>query len=121
MSQLIQIKKQLTFEEICPSWTRILASYGGWEKTPKSEYFGGTFNSRSLSNTKCCIVGEAHGDNDEYWFRPGRGQRENPCEICTIFSVNFCGTDVYQQIHNEQEFEKAKSEFVAHFNEAHVK
>ena len=58
-----QTHKPLTFEEIVPTWTRILEENGGWDKTiVKSMFEANDGEIISLDHINSCIVGEAHGN-----------------------------------------------------------
>ena len=92
MYKLIQIKKQLTFEEICPYWAKELRR--------------GTASKGLLNNFTQCIVGEAHGFNSDYSY----ASLNSFCQECFDYSFDFGGKDL-SQIDN----------FVAHWNEKHVK
>ena len=61
MSELIQIKKLLTLEDIAPNWARSIKM--------------GDYNREELNQNKYCVVGEAHGYADRYG-----------CEKCNGFS-----------------------------------
>jgi len=108
MSELLQEKKTLTFEEICPKWTQRLINMTQQER----EEYG-----LKLIGCSVCFVGEAHG-----------GNQYGGCEEC----LNFCGFQAgglcYQFSANNwykpmdwEEFEQTKQAFVKHFNEVHVK
>lgn len=112
MSELIQKKKVLTFEELCPEWSALISQYGGFSKIPKifrTVRYGG---KRTLSDYRRCIVGEAHGGGS-YW--PSVDEIGVKCSGCVSFSMSFYET------HNEEYYETEKSDFVQHFNEVHVK
>ena len=91
MSELVQIKKQLTFEQICPLWSQYL-----------SNPLGGHHPRLCIDDSKYCIVGEAHG-----WH----SNTEHRCMECRKFSFDFCYSD---------RFETLKTLFVEHWNEKHV-
>jgi len=112
MSKLIQEKRVLTFEELCPDWTKIISLHGGFSETRDDIGCMKENNKRNLTNHKCCVVGEAHGGGS-YW--PFCGEPGIKCYACIRFSMDFFG------YHDEEYYEMKKTEFVQHFNEVHVK
>ena len=110
MSELVQIKKLLTFEEICPMWFTALT--GG----PKSEIL-------DWVSFKYCIVGEAHGFDRSYMTDSSK-----TCLECFQFSggLPFTGMTIlnllmrYDWSREELENHPVVKDFVRHFNECHV-
>jgi len=101
MSELLQEKKTLTFEEICPKWSQRIS-----EGTP--------IESSELTDSRFCIVGEAWGGSDEYRVQ---------CPQCNRFSgfgnvEGLCGPLRFGEY---EIFEQRKEKFVNHFNNVHVK
>ena len=74
--KLIQVKKQLTFEEICPQWAQKLCD--------RDKSFIGDFTH--------CIVGEAHGFSMDYSCIGSRSY----CKECYDYSYDFGGDDLSQ-------------------------
>ena len=79
--QLIQIRKLLTFAEICPGWIKALPIFlnQGIEES-------GIVGDLNMGSHKYCIVGEAHGFNMNYLYEGD----PNYCEDCRGFSYDFC-------------------------------
>ena len=92
MSELVQIKKQLTFEQLCPKWAKIIKQCGC---IPISIFSG-------IYNYRCCIVGEAHDWNNNY-----------ECDLCYSFA------DRFTRISLRASHDVLIDEFVEHFNECH--
>src|SRR6188508_93220 len=70
MSELIQEKKTLSFEEICPIRFKILTGKRGY--TPDNDVV-------NIADPKCCIVGEAHKFESKDYEYGG-------CNTCNNFS-----------------------------------
>ena len=121
MSLLKQENKQLTFEEICPMWYKILTGQANY--TPKTSPI-------DIGTHKYCVVGESHGfksEDDE--------DRYEGCRTCEDFSFDWSknNQDFYHQftekngvdlkIVTPEELDRNPivQKFVKHFNEAHVK
>jgi hypothetical protein len=113
---LEQKKKFLTFEELCKEWSALIAGH-----LPRKEFHYQSMDlmagiwfvdskgkDRYLSDPRCCMVGEAHGDDGSYY---------HSCNECTRYSDQF-----YNQRHiiGEESFEILKNDFVNHFNEVHI-
>ena len=106
MSELIQKKKQITFEELCPEWTEIIRKEEGFENVKHYEFYG----ERKLSRSDVCIVGEAwKGHSSYYWERDS-----NYCGSCACFS------DVFLASQGDKHFEVLKQHFMEHWNVTHV-
>ena len=109
MSELIQSKKELTFEEICPYHSSIL---GQWDKLSIEDKQLEIFKIRH--DPSKCFVGEAHG-GDSSW---------DGCRVCSDYGFAMTGG---LPIHFDlfgidwEGFEKNKQGFVKHWNECHVK
>ena len=119
MSELIQEKKTLSFEEICPIWFKILTGKRGY--TPDRDVV-------NISDPKYCIVGEAHK------FESGKGYDYGGCETCTNFSygvdendfyhnfqTGFCSQNVKILTESEVRNDPLVKDFVNHWNEVHTK
>ena len=76
MYKLIQLKKQLTFEEICPQWTQKLHDA----------------DLSFIGDFRHCIVGEAHGFNPDYSY----SSINSFCQECFDYSFDFGGKDLSQ-------------------------
>lgn len=64
-----QIHKPLTFEEIVPTWTRLLEENGGWSMEMVKRMFEATDGEIiSLDHINSCLVGEAHGNQPTHLF-----------------------------------------------------
>ena len=120
MSLTKQEKKQLTFEEICPMWYKILTGQANY--TPKTSPI-------DIGDHKYCVVGESHT------FKSGDDGRYEGCIACEDFSFSWDDDeqDFYHQftenwgmdlkIVTPEELDRnpVVQKFVKHFNEAHVK
>ena len=100
--------KQLTFEELCPEWSMHLAKMksvrGITNNINKACFTGKNQKEYNLLNRTCCIVGEAWKGKDTY----------GGCPDCEEFSGDdFLGFNTFRQ------FNKAKNEFVSHWNKDH--
>ena len=58
----IQVQETLTFEDICPVFSGLLAENGGWEKTKNMSFKSKDGDVKDLMVCKSCVVGEAHGN-----------------------------------------------------------
>ena len=103
MSELTQVKKQLTFEEICPLWYSYLI--GG----PKSR-------DLHIGKHQFCVVGEANGfDLDK--VRECDDCRHNHAYYLIRININRSyGPLTPEEINNNP----AVIEFVNHWNERHI-
>lgn len=98
MSQLlIQKRKLLTFEQICPEWAADIKKQG---------LHAMTITGKGLGYIDTCIVGEAHG-GDPYYH----------CEQCDYYSMRF-PLMVVNSLHNN-ELQYTIDKFVDHWNESH--
>jgi len=128
MSQLIQLKKLKTFQELCPRWYHQLKA----NHPIQDEHL-------DIHSASRCIVGEAHGFRLDYWnpflltdsiirqiIMPADYLRfkENPeqytgdgCMECTEYAFFL---PCFKRVGgNPLELELGK--FIDHFNEVHVK
>jgi len=106
MSELIQVKKQVTFEELCPKWSEAI------RKGHISDNLGYLFHQ--------CIVGEAYSFKHNGY---------NGCQICEAYAYRLvCSggraaisiiADTLLFIDHEL-FEREKSWFMRHWNKCHV-
>lgn len=120
MSELIQEKKLLTFEEICKEWSNFFSNLiecnymirDNQLTNFKHNFIGTDKKLYSIISAESCFVGEAHGRNRNY-NDPGN---PNYCQDCHYFSMY-----KFVCVENEIEFEEVKTDFVNHFNEVHVK
>jgi hypothetical protein len=101
MSEIIQEKKQLTFEDIAPLWYQYLT---GGKKSRVLE----------MGDYQYCVVGESHG------FKTA------DCFECHKFGLYFIPLDAevkYEEPYTPSELNKLPDvqAFVKHFNEVHVK
>lgn len=60
MQQQVQIQRTYSFEEICPTWSRLLADNGGFIENLHVRYESLDGDLKSLTEPNSCIVGEAH-------------------------------------------------------------
>ncbi len=63
MQELVQTTKTeevLTFEDICPDFNMLIREHG-WNGCVGKSFKVGK-KDRTLKNTMCCIMGEAHGN-----------------------------------------------------------
>lgn len=106
MSELVQVKKLLTFEEICPRWAAKL-KHGITDDHVDSPLI--------MSSHRLCIVGEANGFSDDY-------VRRSLCIDCDMHSMRlykrYGGYSIDEDPHGT--FEQDIFDFVKHFNECHV-
>lgn len=93
-SELIQIKKYKTFEEICPNWYKVL------------KYDRGVCRLSILYHGSC-IVGEAHGFSSGYM---------KECNECLKFSEDFVDV-VYES--DKSELDSLINNFTEHYNNKH--
>ena len=96
----IQRKKQLTFENICPQWSVAVPEY-----LTKMWFVNHSY--LDISNSKYCIVGEAHGFNTDYTDSTSTQY----CKTCSKFSDAFCYIEGLQE---------NKEAFVQHWNTKHI-
>jgi hypothetical protein len=115
MSLLKQEKKMLSFEEICPQWSRRIANYENLTTKEKQEI------QNDLRNPSKCFVGEAHEFRGMNYYKC----RECNCDfsgyatpngLCHNFNSHKFGLKF-----DWAEFNRRKEAFVKHFNEVHVK
>ena len=99
MSELIQVKKQLTLEDIAPNWARSISM--------------GEYNREELNQPKYCVVGEAHGYADRY----GCAKCFN-YSMTIFFSAYYNGTKELRE--DLTKHKQILTEFVDHWNEHHV-
>ena len=111
MSELETQKKQLTFEEICPTWSLRISH---WEEQNLEQV------EKDLSSSADCVVGEAWGNTRGY-FNNGATIKPNMCNECTKFALYDGGLCGPIETGDWKKFEIRKEAFVKHFNEAHVK
>ena len=93
MSELVQVKKQVTFEQLCPDWAKTIKQCG---------YIPISISS-GIYQYKYCIVGEAHGWSKDY-----------KCDSCMTFADRFACTSL------RASHDFLIDKFVEHFNECHV-
>ncbi len=60
MQEQVQVEKILSFEEICPAFSKLIAENGGWDKTVDLRFQAEDGKVRDIGECKNCIVGEAH-------------------------------------------------------------
>lgn len=112
-TKLIQKKKEITFEELCPRWTQAINMK--W-----------IIPGLDVSHDKC-IVGEAHGFHPYYAY----GDDEEFCQYCHDISVRMVnlGGGAPVQLFDERDdvyvdhekLEVYKKSFMKHWNKCHVK
>ena len=77
MSELIQVKKSLTFEEICPLWA---------DRIKRGDLIGRE-GCTDIHNASRCVVGEAYKFSEVPPYMRGY---DNYCECCLDYSRLFC-------------------------------
>ena len=110
LSELIQVKKQITFEQLCPKWFKSIQT--------------GVLESGLDGGFSHCIVGEAYGFKGPY-----------NCSECNVHAtglVNWDGgsgaisigvgyNDAWKVAEIKEElFEQRKEAFMEHWNEKHT-
>ena len=91
-------KGKLTFEELCPKFSRIIPRF----KVTQQYVFG----DLDLSEPRCCVVGEAFGFDDSYWSN---------CQKCIDFSCKFRSILMIPP----EKRQWLVNRFTAHFNRTH--
>ena len=103
MSQeLVSVKKQITFEELCPRWAKIIHNLS---KTTKTRF---VVEHKVVDILVCkrCVVGEAHSFNDDYCIE---------CNRCSNYSSVFAELLTKAPAERRTYIER----FVNHFNKYH--
>jgi hypothetical protein len=108
--QLEQVKKQITFEELCPKWSEAIRN--------RRIAVGAGIST----GYKCCIVGEAHGF--DYGYSQLQGGQVRGCDTCQILAVRLVPGSIIHfrdgSLHiDNKNFERHKEEFMKHWNEKH--
>ena len=104
MSQeLITVKKQMSFEDICPRWSNIIHKLSRTTKTR----FRKESKVIDIMSAKICVVGEAFGFDDTYWANCGR---------CRNYSTRFSDLLKFSPSKRRASIER----FVNHFNKNHL-
>lgn len=62
MQEQVQIQKTLSFEEICPEISRIIADQGGFMEMRKAQFKAEDGSTRTIMDSNSCLVSEAHND-----------------------------------------------------------
>ena len=96
-------KNKLSFDEICPRWSKIIHRV---LKTEKSR-FRQDHKNLNISDCRKCIVGEAYGFDASYWATCGK---------CRDYSCGF--TSILTE--NPSVRRTSIDRFVNHFNKAHL-
>lgn len=60
MQEQVQVEKDLTFEDIVPEWSDILAQNGGFIENRRATFEAKDGDRRTIMNCANCLVGEAH-------------------------------------------------------------
>ena len=107
-TQKEETKKELTFEEICPTWSRRIANYDELSEAEKIEII------QQLSYPDKCFMGEARGF--EYGF--------SKCLDCCDFGLYYSDKSLVSEFSlskklNWNKFNLKKEAFVKHWNEKH--
>ena len=103
MSQELRtVKKQMSFEDICPRWSQVIHKISKTNKT----IFKMEHKMIDIGVALTCVVGEAHGFNDAYWEDCGR---------CRNYSGKFASLLIKTPSHRRRSIER----FVNHFNKFH--
>jgi hypothetical protein len=55
-------KKELTFEDINPEWSGIIAEQGGFINNRKANFESSDGKSRTIMACNSCVLGEGHGN-----------------------------------------------------------
>ncbi|MDX1373552.1 MAG: hypothetical protein R3321_13855 [Nitrososphaeraceae archaeon] len=95
--QLINVHKQKTFSEICPTWSKILKE---------------GLNTGDIGLSDRCIVGEAWGWSNKYDI-----YGSNECKECHSFSYSFPCTISFK---SKTELNLQINNFTKHYNKCHV-
>lgn len=106
---LVTKKKILSFEDICPQWSKYLAETQQFNFNSSAAFIGDDQKLYDLVQPKCCIVGEAHREDDY-----SSELDDAYCKKCDKFSY-----DVFD-VRGSRSFEKFKEKFIAHFNQKHT-
>jgi len=107
----VQIQKFLTFEDICPRWSKVFHTQ---KKTQKTKYRVDRKNL-DIEDCKKCVVGEAHGfpnDADTGY----KNKDGSTCKKCYKYSVNIPRSLEESPYNRRIRVER----FVNHFNQYHV-
>jgi len=103
MSQeLVSVKKQITFEELCPRWSKLIHRLS---KTSRTRFIV-EHKVIDIMTCKRCVVGEAHGFKDDYWM---------DCSRCGNYSGRFASLLTKTPAERRTSIER----FVNHFNKYH--
>jgi len=104
MSQeLISVKKQISFEELCPRWSKVIHKLS---RTAKTRFIKES-KVIDIMSAKICVVGEAFGFDDTYWADCGR---------CRAYSGRFASLLHKTPSERRRHIER----FVSHFNKFHL-
>ena len=60
MQEQVQVEKDLTFEDIVPEWSDILAQNGGFMENRRATFEAKDGKHKTIMNCASCLVGEAH-------------------------------------------------------------
>jgi len=60
MQEQVQVERTLSFEEICPEFSQIIADAGGFEAIKEGRYESSDGDVKDVQNYSNCIVGSAH-------------------------------------------------------------
>ncbi|MEE9409696.1 MAG: hypothetical protein V3V41_02085 [Candidatus Heimdallarchaeota archaeon] len=101
-------KKALTFEQINPKWCHIIHR----EPATKQVIFNQNHTIIDLTNPKYCVVGEAHGNNGDYFDYT----KDDFCQNCFNHAIRF----PYLMEEPPSERRSEVERFVDHWNSEHV-
>jgi len=60
MQEQVQVERTLTFEEICPDFSQIVAENDGFMGLAANKYLAQDGQVRDIMECQYCVVGEAH-------------------------------------------------------------
>jgi len=124
VEESVQEIKEKTFEDICPTYSKILAN---WDNLTIDQKIGVITDIRR--STAKCILGEAYKGFSGYPYVCEECRKYGSCEDglpCAFFGT--LPNDIYRPDYlvnvkmagvNWREFEEIKSEFVEHWNKSH--
>lgn len=106
--ELLHEKKQLTFEQICKKWGVIL-DVNKLDSQLIKAYVSDP--QLDIGDPRFCVVGEAHGFNDDYF----KWNNDGGCRECCGYSQAF-----YNNILDIDTTQGLKIGFTNHWNQRHI-
>jgi len=111
MSSIIQKHKQISFESLCPSWSRVLHTTTQ-QHEPEARFEGFNGEELCMKEANLCIVGEACGFTSNYIVEGDDGFCQN-CHDLSLNLINIMNLDSYEKQINI-------NSFMEHWNELHL-